>query len=190
MEELLLAISTTKGMWVRLWYCQGNGLWMRIAMFFFFCQTWIYFTLVKLKIPFQLRSRINAVFMSRRWCIVAFFLPFIVPFSAEIDAGKRRKSVSARRDEIGLPVFPANCFLPFRERRSPCCASFSGRRGAKSLRGGDGWGVVVWWTCHAILTLLRKHWCLIKGWGRHWHPVSWTAGRGMKGALCFRRHWL
>lgn len=47
--------------------------------------------------------------------------------------------VSARCDKIGLPVFPVHCFFPLFKQCSPCCVSFRGSRGAKSLRGGfDG----------------------------------------------------
>lgn len=116
MEELLLAISTTKGMWVRLWCSQGNRL--RVYASVFFWGAWIYFSLVKEKTPFQLRSRINAIFMSCCCSIVAF-LTFIVLFSGEIDGEKQREATRRRRrayrrcDKIGLPVFPVNCFLPF-----------------------------------------------------------------------------
>lgn len=120
MEELLLAISTTKGMRVRLWCSQGNRLGECTWVFFFF-GTWIYFSLVKEKIPFQLRSRINAIFMNCCCSIVAF-LTFIVLFFGRDWRGKTEGDdaaaaaaacVSARCDKIGLPVFPVNCFLPF-----------------------------------------------------------------------------
>lgn len=73
-----------------------------------------------------------------------YLLTLIVLFTVETDRRNRERRyhgavcTSARYDKIGLPVFHVNC--PRRlEKHSPCCVSFKGMRGAKSLRGGfDG----------------------------------------------------